>query len=555
MVTGGPGCGKTTVALRKALVRIQAGLEPGQKVLFLSFSRAAVARIAQASRVALSLNMRHLLEIQTFHSFFWQLVRGHGYLLGAPKRIIPLTPQDERVLRNGEKVDSPEWFAERERLFLSEGRLAFDLFAPKALELFSRSNAFRVLVADQYPLVIVDEAQDTGTEQWKCIAALADYSQLLCLADLDQQIYDFRRDVSPQRLMEIITALKPLEVDLGTQNNRSPGVEIIKFGNDILADTPRGAPYRGVSCFQFRPEVTFRDRAIRQAVGMLYRAIQAETGRPPRSIGYLTNWGKGVTIIARALQGGDGIKEIPHQVVMDEAEVLLSMRVVALCLEPISDIWQTLAVGLRLISEVYRGRGNTPKAEILRRAADQASLGQIGRRARCPAALKTILEALSQEQHSGEPGADWLSVRRRFEASGVEELKLIARSVIYLMAFNRARRIADTLVDAWQRHGGYLNARTLIEAAIAEDQIIGAGGDLEGLNIMTIHKSKGKEFDGVILLHLGRLSPFSPDSEVPPHTKSRRLLRVGITRACHHTLLLTDAFSQSPLLRGHRFDS
>lgn len=555
VVTGGPGCGKTTVALHKALVRIQAGLEPGQKVLFLSFSRAAVARIAQASRVALPSNLRQLLEIQTFHSFFWQIVRGHGYLLGAPKRIIPLTPQDERVLRNGERSDNPEWFAERERLFLSDGRLSFDLFAPKALELFSRSRAFRTLVADQYPLIIVDEAQDTGTEQWQCIAALADKIQLLCLADLDQQIYDFRRDVSPQRLLEIITALNPLKVDLGTQNNRSPSVEIIQFGNDILADTPRGTPYRGVSHTQFNPQVAFRDKAIRQAVGMMYRAIKEETGRPPRSIGYLTNWGKGVTIIARALQGGDQIKEIPHRVVMDEAEVLLSMRVVALCLEPISDIWQTLSVGLQLISEVYRSRGNTSKADILLRAADQAGVGQIGRRARCPAALKSILEDLAQERHSGEPGADWLSIRRRFEASGVKELELIARSVIYLMAFNRARRIADTLVDAWQRHGGYFNARSLIEAAIAEEQIIGADGDLKGLNIMTIHKSKGKEFDGVILLHLGRLSPFSPDKEVEPHAKSRRLLRVGITRACYHTLLLTDAFSPSPLLRGHRINS
>ena len=34
----------TTVALRKALARIQNGMRPGQKVLFLSFSRAAVTR-------------------------------------------------------------------------------------------------------------------------------------------------------------------------------------------------------------------------------------------------------------------------------------------------------------------------------------------------------------------------------------------------------------------------------------------------------------------------------------------------------------------------------
>ena len=45
LVTGGPGCGKTTIALAKAQRVIEAGLKPGQTVLFLSFSRAAVARV------------------------------------------------------------------------------------------------------------------------------------------------------------------------------------------------------------------------------------------------------------------------------------------------------------------------------------------------------------------------------------------------------------------------------------------------------------------------------------------------------------------------------
>lgn len=40
LVTGGPGSGKTTIALLKAQKRIP-NLKPGQEILFLSFSRAA----------------------------------------------------------------------------------------------------------------------------------------------------------------------------------------------------------------------------------------------------------------------------------------------------------------------------------------------------------------------------------------------------------------------------------------------------------------------------------------------------------------------------------
>ena len=556
LVTGGPGCGKTTIALRKALVRIGARLLPEQRVLFLSFSRAAVARIVQAARKDLPKESRRLLDIQTFHSFCWRIVRGHGYLLGAVTPLHLLPPHDERAMRNGAKTDDPSWAAERERLFLEEGRVAFDLFAPTVLSLLQRSAAHRKLIADRYPLIIVDEAQDTGADQWACMEAIADLVQLVCLADLDQQIYDFRPDVSPERLTQIVLALTPLKVDLGAQNIRSPGAEIVKFGNDILAEKPRGSAYIGVSQSAFSPTAAMRDRAIRSAVGMLRKKIiNATTGAPPQSIGYLTNWGKGVTIIARALQGGDGIKEIPHRVVVDEAEVLLATRVAALCLEPVEDIWAAISTGLDMIAELYRARGNMTKVEQLRRYATNARERNVRGNAKCPRVLKDIIEHLKTNPLSGNPVQDWLTIRRTFETSNVAELKFVASRVNHLMTFNRGRRISDSLAQVWLQLGQYDAARNLIETAIAADQIMGSDGDLSGINVMTMHKSKGKEFDGVIILHLGNnISPLSPEKEPAPHKKSRRLLRVGITRAKQHVLMLTDASTRSPLLEGHNLN-
>jgi DNA helicase-2/ATP-dependent DNA helicase PcrA len=553
MVTGGPGCGKTTVALRKAWRRIEEGLELGQRVLFLSFSRAAVARILQATREGgLPAEVREALEIQTFHSLCWQLLRGHGYLLGAPRPLRLVAPHDERALRNGVTEEDPVWDEKRELLFLEEGRVVFDLFAPKALALFQKSSAIRRLIASRYPLILVDEAQDSGTDQWGLNEKLAPLAQIICLADLDQQIYDFRRDVSPERLQQIIKALDPVEVDLGTENNRSPGVEIVKFGNDILAGKPRGSGYKGVSRLLFSSKVAQRTAAIRSSIAAVSKAVQESRGGPPRSIGFLTNWGKGVTIIAAALQGGDGAKEIRHRVVMDEAEVLLATRVVALCLEPAIDIWRTLSSGLYLIAELYRARGNVTKANQLRGYAASAAEGKVKGTAKCPKALRAIIEGIRSSPLSGNPVHDWLRVRRLCEAADAEELKLVAREVVYLMAFNRGRRIADSLAEVWQRQSKYVGARALIDASIAEDQILGSDGELIGINVMTMHKSKGKEFDAVIVLHIGNsISPFSAPKEQAPHTKSRRLLRVAVTRAKHHVLLLTDRFDPPELLNGH----
>ncbi|NEZ02797.1 ATP-dependent helicase [Wenzhouxiangella sp. XN201] len=552
LVTGGPGSGKTTIALRKAVERIEQGLEPGQKVLFLSFSRAAVSRIVDSAKRDLPLALRRYLEIQTFHSFCWQLLQGHAYLLGSPRRLEIMLPHDERAHRSGATKVDKDWIVERERLFAEEGRIIFDLFAPKALELLSRSDALRRVIAGRYPLVIVDEAQDTGEQQWACIRELCELVQLVFLADLEQQIYDFRPDVSEDRVIEIENAIGPMRVELGMQNNRSPGVEIVSFGNDILSNQPRGYRYEGIHHHQFNPKQKTRDLSIRKAVGTIYKLIRERTGAAPKSVAVLTNWGKGVAIIARALQGGEDQKAIPHRVVIDEANVFLATRVVAKLLEPIDDEWQSLSSALDLLSQLYRAKGKTTKAEQLLRNAQSAREQALRGPAKAPRALKAIINSLKAEEFTGNPGTDWLDVRRRLQASGVAELKLVAGLVVYLMAFNRGRRISDSLTEAWLQTGSYQNANSLIEAAITQDQLAGGDGELQGINVMTIHKSKGKEFDGVVLVHIGNnISPLCPDWEKAPHTKSRKLLRVGVTRARHDALLLTDAFSPCFLLKGH----
>jgi len=552
LITGGPGSGKTTIALRKAVERVEQGLEQGQKVLFLSFSRAAVARIIDAAKRDLPRVLRRHLEIQTFHSFCWQLLQGHAYLLGSPRRLEIMLPHDERTHRNGAEKDDGVWLVERDRLFAEEGRIVFDLFAPKTLDLLTRSNALRHVVGARYPLVIVDEAQDTGDQQWACIQKLSDLVQIVCLADLDQQIYDFRPDVSPERVIEIMETLTPISVELGLQNNRSPSVEIVPFGNDIIAITPRGFRYEGIHHLEFSPNREYRDRAIRRAVGIIYKIVGKSTGARPKSIAILTNWGRGVDIIARALQGGGDLKPIPHRVIVDEAEVFLAMRLVAHLLEPVDNEWQSLAEALDLLSQLYRAKGNMAKVTQLLNNAQKAREEVLFGPAKAPRALKNIIDALKSEGFTGNPGADWLGIRLLLQESNVTELKLVADLVVYLMSFHRGRRIADRLSEVWLQTNSYQGASKLIEASITQDQLAGGDGELDGTNVMTIHKSKGKEFDGVVLVHIGNnISPLCPDWEKAPHVKSRKLLRVGVTRARHATLLLTDASSPCILLKGH----
>lgn len=79
LVTGGPGSGKTTLALLKAQ-RLIPALKPGQEVLFLSFSRAAVRQVLIGCKDILTAGERKHIAVKTYHAFCMEILKSHGRL-------------------------------------------------------------------------------------------------------------------------------------------------------------------------------------------------------------------------------------------------------------------------------------------------------------------------------------------------------------------------------------------------------------------------------------------------------------------------------------------
>jgi DNA helicase-2/ATP-dependent DNA helicase PcrA len=563
LVLGGPGSGKTTIALKKAVVRINAGLGPGQSILFLSFSRAAVARLGETMKQEVPSAQRNQLSMQTFHSFFWTLLSAHAYLLGAPGKLRILLPQDEQVEygsirareRNEQNADWRAWLARREEMFRQDGRIAFDLFARNAEALLTQSQHIRRLITQRHPLIIVDEAQDTDAHAWRCIDLLSASAQIVCLADLDQQIFDYLPGIGPERVDAIRQTLAPLEIDLGGQNHRSSGTEIAVFGQDILAGRVRGAPYAGVSSFGYDPRRRPQKTALRMALGILQRAIRATTGRYGRNVAILTHSGASAAKISAALNTEP--KPVRHKLAFDEGEAMLTARFAAFLLEPKSEATrrQDIALGLELLA--------TSKAAAGLAAAAQwrlwASRVREGRepRAGFVQAVAGVIDAVRQTPFTGVPAKDWSCVKRLLRDSGDQELLTAAKNLDYLVAFNRGRRISAGLGAIWARDGQYTGAREALDLALAQDQILGGVDDPPGVQVMTIHKSKGKQFDGVIVIREGRhngqrqVSSFVWWDDEPPYWRSRKILRVGVTRARVHTLILEHVFPACPIMAGH----
>jgi DNA helicase-2/ATP-dependent DNA helicase PcrA len=438
LVIGGPGSGKTTIALRKAVRRIKQGMQPGQSGLFLSFSRAAVARILDAAKLEATAAERELLSIQTFHSFFWSILKAHAYLLGAPAKLSILLPQDEKALSGGIDDDDPgweDWLIERERLFREEGRIAFDLFAPYATQLLATSSHLRTAVAMRHPIIIVDEAQDTGQFAWQCIQMLAPSCQVLCLADLEQQIFDYLPGVGPERVIAIREALQPHEVDLGSQNHRSPDSEILAFGNDILTGKTRGAPYKGVSALAYRPEKPPPNwnHLLRHALFRLFKAIRTQTGSFPKTVAILVSNNRSALKMSNALNalGTNVGKVVRHKLLFDEAESLLSARLAAFLLEPkdLTDLESDVATCMEMIAAARRATGQA-RTEVAK-LQEQAIKIRNGKALNINIAksLRSLITELSLSEFTGDPAKDWLTIKQLLRATGQVELGRVANQI------------------------------------------------------------------------------------------------------------------------------
>jgi DNA helicase-2/ATP-dependent DNA helicase PcrA len=564
IVIGGAGSGKTTIALKKSMVRIEAGLLPGQSVLFLSFSRNAVTRILQVSRLELTREGRSRLNVQTFHSFFWELLKTHAYLLGAPRTIRILMPQDERVRSGGIKHDphSKEWNAwleERERLFVTEGLAAFDLFAPKMAALLQQSLWIRRLTGERHPLVIVDEAQDTGPDAWRCIEMLAGFTQVVCLADLEQQIFDHLPGIGPERLDTIKANLTPVEINLGSENLRSPGSQIAEFGQDIIAGRVRNGGYKGISSLAFNREADLGS-TLRRALGCLQREVRKEIKEWAKTIAVLVPSAAEAAKVSASLNAGK--RPVPHKLMFDEDEARLAARFAGYLLEPREQVSEAsqVAEALLLLCDLKTAAGSTTGANQLRKWAITCKAGKIST-AGLVKALQVLLTTLKTDAFTGDPARDWTFVKKTLRASGETMLAGVAQHLDYLIAFNRGKRISASLSLSWEAAGGYLKARDALDAALAQDLILDGVDDPDGIQVMTIHKSKGKQFDGVIVLrretHNGQqlVSNFIWRDDVAPYRRSRKILMVAVTRAKVHTMMVQQVWPGCPIMDAYRLRS
>jgi len=533
LVTGGPGSGKTTVALLKAQ-RYADRLLPEQTILFLSFSRAAVQQVRNRMRERLASRHRSRIEVSTYHLFCLRILEAHGGLLnGRTTRV--LSPAEERLRRAAAPDD---WEEVRKLLAWDGGLYCFDLFAPSAATLLERSACVRSLYCSRHPLIILDEFQDTDNDQWRMVQAVAQQSEIACLADPDQRIFEYQGNTDPARLQQFRDVLSPTCFDLGTQNHRSPQAGVLQFADAVLRNSPLPR-VEAVRTVEVPPSSEVWASMVHAGVIWLFSQLR-QLGIEDPSVAVLARTNELISRISVVLREehtfkGQTLRPIAHEIVWDADLTAAAGQVIASVLEwSASPVREGPARTFDAIAEYYRLKNAERPSQSAAKSALAYSAAAENARAsepqrRKPARMLTKAAA----QHSiltGAPVDDWLAARSVLEAAGLDEIVQTSRMV---RLFRASDILASGLQDIWVRRGHYRGATDWLRRTLEQQRLLEAERPVRGAMLMNMHKSKGKEFDAVILVEA-----YKKPLMLRRTAEERRLLRVAITRARHRVVFL-----------------
>ncbi|MBB3192519.1 UvrD-helicase domain-containing protein [Halomonas cerina] len=574
LVTGGPGSGKTTISILKASQIAERNLRPWQKILFLSFARATVSRVVEAISYEQQIPpaQRRGINVETYHSFFWRILKAHGYLIGLPRRLSILTPPSEAIsladVRSGfpaRKLTDEQKAAkkvaeeaERTRLAREEGRVCFDLFAPHVGDLLHSSARIRCLIANMYPVIILDEFQDTNSEQWRVIQALGEFCRLIALADPEQRIYDWI-GANPARLDHFREAFKPEEVDLSTDNHRSAGTEIAMFGNDILTGTFRKDSYSGIDFDTFD---SIHNLAMTKLITGVYGARKRllDAGVSAWSLAILVPTKKMTRMVSDALRKPpDSMAEVPHTAVIEMEAAILGAEIIALLMQP--DDGRHFAQFIGLMCNYYQGKGGDKptqsalkEATNIRKAYEELLACQAaGKAMRKNSILVNMIAVYEQAcaiKLTGNPDKDWRAVRRVLEDGACKRLQEVSSEVRNVRILDRGTQLRQELSQNWRDNGNYRNALAITRKAFIQEHFSMSEKPEFGVIVMNMHKAKGKQFDeviifegwprmkrGQIIYNGDRIVRFNSRDQVDD--QARQNFRVSVTRGKRQTTILT----------------
>lgn len=545
LVLGEPGVGKTYFGCQLAEHELRTRRivgAPNQRVLFLTFARNAVARIRETyvGQVEASLSAQPTIRdrlqvreemqrvrIDTFGAFSWWLATAYA-------RYVP----DHGSLR--------PWLLGKEEVGgepIPPGHIGYTFdglhtAARSALEV----PAIRELISALYPLVIIDEHQDVDPALHELIKLLGISSCLVLLRGPGQSVYGSMKSFDPDDVYkQTLADLKPEEFTIhslgGARCRHCPELVAVlaRYDSDSAGLYVGGeAVLKSVPRLNTNGNPNHLETHAGLAVQDLRDRLRCEVGKRA-AIAVLTSTNSAAAHVQKKLSEGSEaypLSRLRASLWFDEG-VLLQYGRFLFSLLP--DHWLSadrgetdppvVAVTLEALARSVHAPDGTPRAEYERLAEYIAGKVRALRRP------KNGQRALDKFSHDLDRFNELLRTPKRKLPTGMPSTPFEQRDIPLLGLF--ADHVLGLLGPMIKSDGTLDVAQALIvfERSIRKRILLEKAGVSATIQVMTIHKSKGREFDGVVLLLENDPRALWRASSPVPEREREDLYRVALSRA------------------------
>ena len=561
LVIAGAGTGKTKTIVHRIINLIAQGVDP-RSILAITFTNKAATEMRERVHAELQ-EIDGLPLVSTFHSLGVRILREHAPLLGLNKYFTILDSQDTQALikqaMNELDIDPKIWEPKTIGSIISKSKsdnvdvetfatgsnpqssivhsiwrryeeikresksLDFSDLLSKTYELLARNEEILKQYQERWKYVHVDEYQDTNTIQYKLIRLLvAKHNNICAVGDGDQNIYSWR-GADMRNILNFEKDFPNATIVLLEKNYRSTS-NILQVAHEVISKNTKRIEKKLVTDNEEGEKVSLY-QAFSAHQEAEYVASEAQRyiseGVEPREIAVLFR----TNFQSRILEEAFLRYSLPYQVVgvkfFARKEIKDVMSYLRSALNP-----DSLADIKRIINEPKRGLGKVAIAKIF---AGQS--GELSGKSKI--AYQQFTEVLSKIYHYAQSNTPSDTIRFVIKESGLE------KALQEGSADDRERlENMKELVTYANKYDDdeYALEKFLEEVALLSDQ------DNLGLNtkdgntvkLMTIHASKGLEFEQVFVVGLEQgLFPSSRDEVKNKHEEEeeRRLCYVAFTRA------------------------
>lgn len=196
-------------------------------------------------------------------------------------------------------------------------------------------------------------------------------------------------------------------------------------------------------------------------------------------------------------------KKIFHEVIIDPKGPSLAASVMAKVMEPTTD-WDITTLIHNIIQHL-KGRKSTKISQVDLKSINFLESYEDGNRiigSKRKLLIEDIEKIISNRDKiifTGNPDKDWILVRNLFQNSNHEILRCIYEDAIYLRLLNKGAILLEKLSENWRTTQSYQMTSDLVEEALTQEHFAMTNRKYSGIFVMNLHKSKGKEFDEVII--------------------------------------------------------